>query len=54
MRTPDSLLHLADVIVVKDVIEELELLGKVFQKLFGVIGGSREEFDALFVEREVV
>jgi hypothetical protein len=36
----------------KGVTEELELLGHTLQNVFGVIGNSPEEFEALFLRPE--
>ncbi|GAA5931638.1 uncharacterized protein JCM15063_001523 [Sporobolomyces koalae] len=47
----ESLLYLAYVLAMKDVISELDKIGHVFQSLFGTIGGvSTEDFDALFLD----
>lgn len=49
----DSLLYVGYVLVMRDVIEELDTLGAIFQHLFGIVGGSAgvEEFEALFRTR---
>ncbi|GAA5970105.1 hypothetical protein JCM11641_000271 [Rhodosporidiobolus odoratus] len=48
----ESLLYYAYTTTMKDVIRELGELGKAFQKLYGVIGGSTvAEFEALFSDR---
>ena len=54
VRSPESLLYLAYSIQVGDVIKELDNIGKIFQRLFGIVGGasSTEEFEALFVSHE--
>ncbi|GAA5842118.1 hypothetical protein JCM3766R1_000012 [Sporobolomyces carnicolor] len=46
----DSLLYLAYVLAMKDIITELDRIGRIFQSLFGIVGGiTTDEFDALFV-----
>ncbi|GAA5989156.1 hypothetical protein JCM5350_005105 [Sporobolomyces pararoseus] len=46
----DSLLYLAYVLAMKDIISELDKIGTAFQSLFGVIGGiTTEDFDSLFI-----
>ncbi|GAA5920193.1 hypothetical protein JCM1841_006641 [Sporobolomyces salmonicolor] len=45
----ESLLYYAYIIVIKDVIAQLDELGRSFQQLFGIIGGTTvADFDALF------
>jgi len=34
--------------MMKGVIQELDSLGKTLQEAFGVLGGSREDFENLF------
>ncbi|GAA5882539.1 hypothetical protein JCM16303_002033 [Sporobolomyces ruberrimus] len=46
----DSLLYLAYVLAMKDIITELDKIGRAFQSLFGIIGGiTTEDFDSLFI-----
>lgn len=50
----EGLLYLAYSVAMSDVIHELEVLGEIFQTLYGIIGGanSLEEFDLLFVSSD--
>jgi hypothetical protein len=41
---PKYLLYLAYTVIMKEVIRELEGIGKTFQELFGVIGGDYSKF----------
>ncbi|GAA6011619.1 hypothetical protein JCM11491_004707 [Sporobolomyces phaffii] len=46
----DSLLYLAYVLAMKDIIVELDKIGQAFQSLFGIVGGiTTEDFESLFV-----
>ncbi|KAG6862245.1 hypothetical protein C0995_002176 [Termitomyces sp. Mi166 len=47
-----QLLFFAYALTMKGVTEELESLGQTMQSAFGVIGGSAEEFEALFMYSE--
>ncbi|KAJ3519837.1 hypothetical protein NMY22_g13018 [Coprinellus aureogranulatus] len=47
-----QLLFFAYAITMKGVTEEVEKLGRMLQRAFGVIGGDSDEFDALFFESE--
>ncbi|KAG6820973.1 hypothetical protein H0H93_008602 [Arthromyces matolae] len=47
-----QLLFFAYALTMKGVTEELESLGRTMQAAFGVIGGSAEEFDMLFMYTE--
>ena len=47
-----QLLFFAYAITMRGVTEEVEKLGKMLQNAFGVIGESREAFDALFLEAD--
>jgi len=45
-----QLLFFAYALMMKGVIQELDYLGRTLQEAFGVIGGSTEEFEALFLD----
>jgi len=45
-----QLLFFAYALTMKSVIHELDYLGQTLQEAFGVIGQTREEFEALFRE----
>ncbi|KAG6907660.1 hypothetical protein DXG01_007864 [Tephrocybe rancida] len=47
-----QLLFFAYALTMKGVTEELESLGRTMQEAFGVIGGSADEFEALFMYSE--
>ncbi|KAK2463297.1 hypothetical protein APHAL10511_004952 [Amanita phalloides] len=49
-----QLLYFAYALTMKGVTEELEKLGNMLQNAFGVIGQSREEFEALFMYQETM
>lgn len=46
----DSLLYISYVLTMQSFIHELDTLGAIFQRLFGIIGGTSgvEDFEALF------
>ncbi|CCM03886.1 uncharacterized protein FIBRA_06037 [Fibroporia radiculosa] len=54
VRGSRQLLFFAYALTMKGVIQELNYLGHVLQEAFGVIGQSREEFEALFKDTERV
>ncbi|KAG6845403.1 hypothetical protein H0H87_009750 [Tephrocybe sp. NHM501043] len=47
-----QLLFFAYALTMKGVTDELETLGRTMQEAFGVIGGSADEFEALFMYPE--
>jgi len=50
VKASRQLLFFAYALTMKGVTEELDYLGRTMQNVFGVIGQSPEEFEALFVE----
>lgn len=50
VKASGQLLFFAYALTMKGVTQELEYLGRTLQSVFGVIGHSPEEFEALFVE----
>ncbi|KAL5507641.1 hypothetical protein ACEPAH_7097 [Sanghuangporus vaninii] len=48
VRGSQQLLFFAYALTMKGVIQELDFLGRTLQDAFGVIGQSREEFEAMF------
>lgn len=48
VRGSRQLLFFAYAVTMRGVIQELNFLGHTLQDVFGVIGQSREEFEALF------
>ncbi|KAG0696971.1 Fusaric acid resistance protein-like-domain-containing protein [Suillus ampliporus] len=50
VKASRQLLFFAYALTMKGVTQELEYLGRTLQTVFGVIGQSPEEFEALFVE----
>ncbi|KAG2015556.1 hypothetical protein CC2G_008817 [Coprinopsis cinerea AmutBmut pab1-1] len=52
VRGSRQLLFFAYAITMKGVTEELDRLGKTLQHAFGVIGGSAEAFESLFLETD--
>lgn len=50
MKTSRQLLFFAYALTMKGVTRELDYLGRTLQSVFGVIGQSPEEFEALFAE----
>jgi hypothetical protein len=50
VKASRQLLFFAYALTMKGVTQELDYLGRTLQNVFGVIGQSPEEFEALFVE----
>lgn len=50
MKGSRQLLFFAYALTMKGVTQELEYLGRTLQTVFGVIGHSPKEFEALFAE----
>ncbi|OAX36222.1 hypothetical protein K503DRAFT_695534 [Rhizopogon vinicolor AM-OR11-026] len=51
VRASRQLLFFAYALTMKGVTQELDYLGRTLQEVFGVIGQSPDDFEALFVER---
>ncbi|KAL5523436.1 hypothetical protein ACEPAG_7609 [Sanghuangporus baumii] len=54
VRGSQQLLFFAYALTMKGVVQELDFLGRTLQDAFGVIGQSREEFEAMFRSNEQI